>query len=104
MDYWVASLRAHGDTPATVEHWWYLVTQFAIFIRMNPEDLQTQDILDWLTMGGGFNQRDQIWRQLPEILLWMAVQGWRHTGQSDGWRSRSQTTMQVAEARPAGGC
>lgn len=53
MDYWVASLRAHGDTPATVEHWWYLVTQFAIFIRMNPEDLQTQDILDWLTRGGG---------------------------------------------------
>lgn len=70
---------------------------------MNPEDLQTQDILDWLTRGG-VNQRDQIWRQLPEILLWMAVQGWRHTGQSDGWRSRSQTTMQVAEARPAGGC
>lgn len=51
LDYWLASLRANGDTPATVEHWWYLVTQFAIFIRMNPEDVQTQDILDWLTRG-----------------------------------------------------
>lgn len=51
VDDWVSSLRAHGDTPATVEHWWYLVTQFAIFIRMNPEDVQTQDILAWLTRG-----------------------------------------------------
>ena len=50
-DNWVSSLRAHGDTSATVEHWWYLVTQFALFIRMNPEDVQTQDILAWLTRG-----------------------------------------------------
>ena len=51
VDDWVSSLRAHGDTPATVEHWWYLVTQFAIFIRINPEDVRTRDILAWLTRG-----------------------------------------------------
>ena len=51
VDDWVSSLQAHGDTPATIEHWWYLVTQFAIFIKIKPEDVQTQDILAWLTRG-----------------------------------------------------
>lgn len=51
VDDWVSSLRVHGDTSATVEHWWYLVTQFALFAGKNPGDVQTQDILAWLTRG-----------------------------------------------------
>ncbi|MBH9978158.1 tyrosine-type recombinase/integrase [Bifidobacterium sp. W8108] len=51
VDDWVASLRVRGDTDATVEHWWYLVTQFAIFVRKDPKDVQTQDVLPWLTRG-----------------------------------------------------
>lgn len=51
VDDWVAALRAQGDTPATVEHWWYLVTQSALFIGKTPGDVQTQDIIRWLTRG-----------------------------------------------------
>lgn len=40
VDDWVSSIRAHGDTSATIERWWYLVIQFALFIGEKPEGVQ----------------------------------------------------------------
>ncbi|WP_295909549.1 tyrosine-type recombinase/integrase [uncultured Bifidobacterium sp.] len=75
VDDWVSSLRAHGDTTATVEHWWYLVTQFAIFVRMNPKEVQTQDILAWLTRGVSTSAIRSDVNSLRSFYSWLYREG-----------------------------
>lgn len=53
VDRWVSDLRIHGDTEKTVEHWWYVVTQFARDVKKSPEDISDIDIVDWLNRGVG---------------------------------------------------
>lgn len=53
VDLWVSALRVQGDTEKTIEHWWYVLTQFARNVNKPPEDISDADVVRWLNRGVG---------------------------------------------------
>ncbi|RBP97851.1 integrase [Bifidobacterium aemilianum] len=77
LDGWVASLRVHGATPATIEHWWYVVSQFAREASMPPDLVETNDVLAWLGRGVGVNTMRSEVIALNSFFQWSLRDGRR---------------------------
>lgn len=50
-------MRAQGNSPRTIENWWYVVGHLALKTRKSPEDITGKDIIDWLNRGVGANSK-----------------------------------------------
>lgn len=57
MDEWVKAMRAQGNSPATIENWWYVVGHLALSSRKGPDAITDADIIDWLNRGVGINSK-----------------------------------------------
>lgn len=57
LDEWVGAMRAQGNSPRTIENWWYVVGHLALKTRKSPEDITGKDIIDWLNRGVGANSK-----------------------------------------------
>ncbi|RBP99037.1 tyrosine-type recombinase/integrase [Bifidobacterium xylocopae] len=75
LDQWVMELRVHGDTGNTIEHWWYIISQFARETNLPPAGVSSEAVLTWVGKGVGDSALRSRVNALRSFFRWAVVHG-----------------------------
>lgn len=76
-------MRAQGNSPRTIENWWYVVGHLALKTRKSPEDITGKDIIDWLNRGVGANSKRSDGNACTAFFGWACRTGRRKDNPMD---------------------